>query len=129
MEVQRLILLAHGSRDPRWREPFEQLAQKLKQELGEDRVRLAFMEFAPPSLAEVSRESAEEGIGNLRVLPLFMAGGGHVDRDISAQIRKLKEDFPHLHIELLPPMGEHPEIANAMREIAKEAIERGSGQA
>lgn len=129
MKVKRLILVAHGSRDPGWHKPFEWLVQKMREELGEDRVRLAFMEFASPNLAEAIRESAEEGMDNMQVLPLFLARGGHVDRDIPAQIRESEKEFPHLNIELLAPVGEHPRMLNAMWEIAKDAIEEGLGQA
>jgi hypothetical protein len=45
-----LVLLAHGSKDPRWRAPFERIAQELQKKLGKQRVRLAYMEFVGPTL-------------------------------------------------------------------------------
>lgn len=117
----RLILLAHGSPDPRWRAPFERLARALQEDLGEKSVRLAFLEFAAPSLADVASEAAAQGVRRLRVLPLFMAGGGHVDRDIPVLAERIRQHHPGLAIEILPAVGDHPRFFAALREIARAA--------
>lgn len=119
-----LVLLAHGSPDPRWRAPFEELAEHLRKTLGDKRVRLAYMEFAAPSLEEVAGELAREAEGQcrLRILPLFMAGGGHVDRDIPALVAALGWKYPEIETEILPPVGEHPKVVAALREIAEAAL-------
>jgi sirohydrochlorin cobaltochelatase len=49
-----LILIAHGSRDPRWQQPFEQLLQRLKQAKPGAAIELAYMEFAEPTLLQVA---------------------------------------------------------------------------
>ena len=46
------ILLAHGSRDPRWRASFEQLASALQARDPARRVWLAYLELASPSLLD-----------------------------------------------------------------------------
>ncbi len=124
MERTRLLLLAHGSPDPRWRAPFEKLLQDLQEELGADCVRLGFMEFAQPTFLELAAEAEGEGIGCLRILPLFMAGGGHVDRDIPAQAAKAARHYPRLRIEILPPVGEHPRVVEALVTVARTAAGR-----
>ncbi|HXV19761.1 MAG TPA: CbiX/SirB N-terminal domain-containing protein [Desulfuromonadales bacterium] len=119
-----LILLAHGSPDPRWRAPFEKLAATLKAEFGADRVKLAYLEYAAPSLEDVAGELAREGEGQcrLRILPLFMSGGGHVDRDIPGLVAALGWKYPEIAAEILPAAGEHPKVLAALREIAGEAL-------
>jgi len=117
MNNSKIILIAHGSRDPRWRKPFEDLYFDLKNILGEETVSLAYMEFIPPSLSEVINTSINNGVENFKVLPLFMAGGGHVDKDIPKQIAEIKEQFKNVYIELLPPIGENKEIVSLMKEI------------
>ncbi len=52
-----LVIFTHGSRDPRWIEPFEKLETALKEKLGPDGVRLAHMEVASPTLMDVAAES------------------------------------------------------------------------
>jgi sirohydrochlorin cobaltochelatase len=120
MSDVRLVLLAHGSRDPRWRAPFETFAASLTTDLGDHKVRLAYMEFVAPTLVDTAEEAVRDGIRALKVLPLFMAGGAHVDQDIPAQVAAVKARFPDLELTVLAPIGEHPRMVAVMQDIAKE---------
>ena len=120
MPDSRLVIFAHGSQDARWRLPFEELTANLTERHGADKVRLAYMEFVRPSLADVVWESARDGKLHLRVLPLFLAAGAHVGEDIPRQIAACQESFPQVKIELLPPIGEHPCVKDLFREIASD---------
>ncbi len=118
----RLILVVHGSRDPRWREPFDRLTAALIGELGAGAVRLACLELIPPTLMEAAGEAARDGVRRLRLLPLFMAGGAHVDRDIPAQAAAVRARFPELVVEVLPTIGDDPRFALLLRDLATEAV-------
>ncbi|MGC0773897.1 MAG: CbiX/SirB N-terminal domain-containing protein [Candidatus Acidiferrum sp.] len=118
MQDSRLVIFAHGSPDIRWRLPLEELTASLTERHGADKVRLAYMEFARPSLADVVREAALDGKLHLRVLPLFLAAGAHVAEDIPQQIADAQRSFPQVKIELLQPIGEHPRVKELFREIA-----------
>ena len=118
MKDSRLVIFAHGSQDSRWRLPFEELTASLTERHGADKVRLAYMEFVHPTLADVVREAARDGKLHLRVLPLFLAAGAHVADDIPRQIADAQGDFPDVKIELLKPIGEHPRVKELFREIA-----------
>ena len=73
MPDSRLVIFAHGSADSRWRLPFEELIASLAERHGADKVRLAYMEFAQPSLSDIAQEAARDGKLHFRVLPLFLA--------------------------------------------------------
>jgi len=118
LQDSRLVIFAHGSPDIRWRLPFEELTASLTERHGADKVGLAYMEFAHPSLAEVAREAARDGKSRLRVLPLFLAAGGHMSEDIPLQVAAVQMSFPQVRIELLQPIGEHPRVKELFREIA-----------
>jgi sirohydrochlorin cobaltochelatase len=118
LQDSRLVIFAHGSVDSRWRLPFEELTASLTERHGADKVRLAYMEFVRPSLADVVREAARDGKLDLRVLPLFLAAGAHVAEDIPQQIADAQRSFPRVKIELLRPIGEHPRVKELFREIA-----------
>lgn len=118
MQDSRLVIFAHGSPDIRWRLPFEELTACLTERHGAERIRLAYMEFVRPSLADVVREAARDGKLHLRVLPLFLAAGAHVAEDIPQQIADAQMSFPQVKIELLQPIGEHPRVKELFREIA-----------
>jgi sirohydrochlorin cobaltochelatase len=120
----RLVLFAHGSRDPRWRAPFERLEQSLRDALGAERVTLAYMEFTGPTLLDAAEEAARDGIAVLRVLPLFLSAGAHVATDVPAQAVEARRRHPHLVVEVLPPIGEDPRFVALMKAAASEALER-----
>ncbi len=101
-----LILVAHGSRDPRWRESIHNLRDLVQTRLPDEKVRVAFMQFDGPSLPEVVEEAAQSGPGAVRLLPLFMASAGHVDKDIKPAVGELSDSHPHLDLILLSPVGE-----------------------
>ncbi|MDH3216044.1 MAG: CbiX/SirB N-terminal domain-containing protein [Candidatus Krumholzibacteria bacterium] len=117
----RLVLFAHGSTDPRWKQTFENIANDLASRLGPDRVRLAYMEFTSPTLLDVVEESLADGITRLRLLPMFMSGGGHVSRDIPRQVRLVQDRFPDLTIDLLPAIGENGRVLDTIKDIAVES--------
>jgi sirohydrochlorin cobaltochelatase len=114
----RLVIFAHGSQDSRWRIPFEELTASLMERHGADKVRLAYMEFVHPKLADIVQEAARDGKLRLRVLPLFLAAGAHVSEDIPRQIADAQGAFPQVKIELLQPIGEHPRVKELFRDIA-----------
>lgn len=118
MTDSRLVIFAHGSADSRWRLPFEELTASLTGRHGADKVRLAYMEFVRPSLADVVREAALDGKSHLRVLPLFLSTGGHMAEDIPLQVAAVQLCVPQVRIELLQPIGEHPRVKALFREIA-----------
>lgn len=111
-----LILLAHGSRDPRWRAPFDALADSLSNRL-EAPLRLAYMELCEPSLEHVAAELADAGYCRADVLPLFFAAGRHLREDVPRQIEALHAQHKTLSIELLAPVGEHPAFVDALTSI------------
>ncbi|WP_025733416.1 sirohydrochlorin chelatase [Carnimonas nigrificans] len=118
---QYLIILAHGSTDPKWQAPFAAMETRLRERLG-DHVRLAYMELCSPLLEEVVEEIAHTASGQQRVdiLPLFFAAGRHLRHDVPAQINALTAKFPQLSLELLPPVGQHPAFIDVVAEIVAE---------
>ncbi len=116
-----LILLAHGSRDPRWRAPFDELATSLATRLTVP-LRLAYMELCEPSLEQVAADLATAGCRHAEILPLFFAAGRHLREDVPGQLDALRIRHPTLTLELLAPVGEHPAFVDALAGI----IERGA---
>jgi sirohydrochlorin cobaltochelatase len=118
-----LVLLAHGSKDPRWRAPFERMVCELEQELGKGKVRLAYMEFTGPTLMDVACECVGQSLLNLRVLPLFMAVGAHLIHDIPEQVEAIRGRFPQTTVKVLAPIGEDGRLVRLIEQIAVEAAQ------
>ena len=116
-----LILIAHGSRNPRWRSAVERLAESLQAESGRANVSFAYMEFTPPTLADAVSDAVRAGAKRVRVLPLFVANEGHVDKDIRPVVEQLREQHAPVRVELLPAVGQHPLFLEMLNKIALEA--------
>ncbi|MDN3557184.1 sirohydrochlorin chelatase [Halomonas maura] len=114
-----LILLAHGSSDPHWRAPFENLATALAERLTTP-LRLAYMELCEPSLETTVAELEAAGIARAEILPLFFAAGRHLRKDVPGQVAALGEAHPGLALTLLPPVGEHPAFVDALATVIAE---------
>lgn len=117
-----VVLIAHGSRNPKWLVPFEQLIGDLKQDVGEDNVFLCYMKHGRPQLPQLAQELAGRGVRHIRILPLFMATGLHLKDDIPEEINAIKQQFPELEIELLSPIGEHPLFLDMMHRLARQFL-------
>ena len=113
-----LILIAHGSPRPAWRASVERLTETLQGTIGRDAVRLAYMEGTPPTLMDVASDAIASGAVRLRVLPLFLTGEGHVDKNIRPLVREVQQRYPQATVELLPPAGQHPLFLEMLRQIA-----------
>jgi sirohydrochlorin cobaltochelatase len=116
-----VIFVAHGSKDPRWRASVEAVFETLQAELGASAARLAYMDCAPPTLMDVAAEAAAAGARSIRVVPLFLAEQGHVDRDIRPMVDAVREALPGVDVALLPAMGRHPSFVTMLREIVERA--------
>ncbi|GGY03557.1 hypothetical protein GCM10007160_34160 [Litchfieldella qijiaojingensis] len=114
-----LILLAHGSRDPNWRAPFDRLAASLAQR-SPTPLRLAYMELCEPSLEVTVTELCSQGITHADILPLFFAAGRHLREDVPGQVETLHQAHPTIRLTLLAPVGEHPAFVDALAGIINE---------
>ena len=122
MNHSAIVLLAHGSLDPRWKEPFEKILFRLEKELGKNNIKLAYMDFIKPDFESVVKELFDENIKEIKLLPLFMSGGGHVDKDIPKIVSALKDKLNGIKIKILPAIGEYPEVSSAMIEVIKNEL-------
>lgn len=120
-EVVRLVLFAPGNQESRLRKPFEELADGLRNELGKDNLRLAYIHSSSPSLADVAHEAASDGVARLRILPLLLAAGELLEKEIPEQASVVRAQVPQITVEVLPSVGEHPRMQTLLHALAREA--------
>jgi sirohydrochlorin cobaltochelatase len=120
-----LILVAHGSRDARWRASVEAVVRALEDELGPGRALLAYMDHTPPTLMDVATAAVGAGARGLRVLPLFLADEGHVERDVTPLVEAVRAALPGVEVEQLGSLGRHAEFRAALAAIARRTDNQG----
>ena len=115
-----LLLFAHGARDPRWAEPFEAVAHRVRGLDATVLVQLAFLEFMTPSLIDAGAALAAAGCGRIDVVPLFLGAGGHVRKDLPALLAELAAAHPAVQWQLQGAIGARDSVIEAMARAAVE---------
>ncbi|MDR1887867.1 MAG: CbiX/SirB N-terminal domain-containing protein, partial [Zoogloeaceae bacterium] len=86
-------------------------------------VELAFLEFMTPTLEDAVAALAAAGKPRIRVLPVFLARGGHVKRDLPARLDALRLAWPRCDLGLAEAVGEDAGVIAAIAACALARIE------
>ncbi len=113
-----IVLFAHGSRDPLWHTPIQAVQQRIQSQAPTLLVRAAYLELTGPDLPQCVREMIAQGVGRIRVLPLFLGMGRHAREDLPQLITQLRQTHPEVQLEVLPALGEDPRVADLSCQIA-----------
>ncbi|MCK6391677.1 MAG: CbiX/SirB N-terminal domain-containing protein [Azonexus sp.] len=113
-----IILFAHGARDPEWASPLRRVQETIALRAPDVPVELAFLEFMSPDLPACVARLIDAGSRDFLVLPMFIAQGGHLKRDLPALIEQLRSTWPEARFSLAEAVGESPEVVQAMAAVA-----------
>lgn len=119
-----VLLVAHGTRDDRTITAARTLAATVAERLAGVPVELSFLEFLYPAIPEGLARLAHRGVRQAAVLPLFLARGTHVDRDLPAAVQQATGSIPSLAIDVADHAGAWPELAGLAAERTRRAIDR-----
>lgn len=117
-----VVLLAHGSRQPRWAQPFEAVLQRLREARPDCDAALAFLELMRPGLDEALDAAAAAGRRRVVLVPLFLGAGGHLQRDIPQRVAAAMQRHPGLAVEVAAAAGESVEVIAALAACAAAAV-------
>lgn len=109
-----LILFAHGARDPEWANPMRRVQAAIAQRIPAIPVELAFLEFMAPTLPECAAHLIHGGATRLVILPMFIARGGHLKREVPEMLEVLRATYPAIEFSLAGAIGEHETVVQAM---------------
>lgn len=119
--TQGLILFGHGSREPRWAQPFERLAARLRAR-AQAQVRLAYLELMPPDLDTAAGELIDAGASALCIVPIFFGEGGHVRTDLPVLVQALRQRHPTVAIRCTAAIGADDEVIEALAAYCLRAL-------
>ncbi len=114
MSKHGTILFGHGARDPRWAEPFERLAAKVRAARPDEPVLLAFLELMSPDLPSAVERISSEGCVAVTVVPVFFGQGGHIRRDLPEVLDRCRSMFPSIEITCAVAVGEDEAVLDAV---------------
>ena len=113
-----IVLLAHGSRDARWREPVEAVARRMAELSPEVAVACAYLELVTPDLPTAVERLVADGARAVHVVPLFLGVGKHVREDLPRLVDELRARHQDVDFSLAPAVGETPEVVDLLARIA-----------
>ncbi|MDX3112780.1 sirohydrochlorin chelatase [Streptomyces scabiei] len=113
-----LVVIAHGSRDPRHAATVDALVRRVRSLRPGLRVEIGFLDFNVPSVHGVLESLAAEGVREVVALPLLLTRAFHAKADIPAVLR----DAPsQLQIRQADVLGPSPLLLTALERRLYEA--------
>lgn len=118
MDNRKIVLLiAHGSRVNESKYVCEKVRKDLEGLTGE-RIEVAYMELAKPSIEEKVEELYNEGYRRFVVLPFFLFSGTHIKNDIPKVLNSLCEKYGISYV-----MARSIEYDRRLADILKERLQ------
>jgi sirohydrochlorin cobaltochelatase len=116
--MKAVLLFGHGSKDPAWRRPMDDVAQRIRQQAPGVPVACAFLELQAPDFQQAVDELVASGARVVQVLPMFLGVGKHAREDLPRLVVDARQRHPELSLAVLPSVGEHPEVLDHLARIA-----------
>ncbi|WP_098895516.1 sirohydrochlorin chelatase [Streptomyces sp. t99] len=116
-----LLVIAHGSRDPRHAATVHALTERIRAERPGLRVETAFLEFNAPSVPRVLERLAAQGADEVVALPLLLTRAFHAKTDIPSVLREARARLPRLHIRQADVLGPSPLLNATLGRRLREA--------
>ncbi|CAM5227795.1 sirohydrochlorin chelatase [Streptomyces griseomycini] len=113
-----LLVIAHGSRDPRHAATVHALVRRVRSLRPELRVETGFLDFNVPSVERVLESLAAEGVRDVVALPLLLTRAFHAKADIPAVLAQAP---PRLRIRQAEVLGPSPLLLAALERRLHEA--------
>src|SRR3954471_5039925 len=113
-----LLVIAHGSRDPRHAATVHTLVRRVRSLRPDVRVETGFLDFNVPSVHGVLESLAAGGVRDVVALPLLLTRAFHAKADIPAVLRDAP---PQLRIRQAEVLGPSPLLLSALERRLYEA--------
>lgn len=110
-----IVLLGHGSPDPRSSAGLRSLARAVSRRLDGADVHAAFLDHDEPGLTSVARELRDAGHRTALVVPAFLTSAFHVRSDVPRVVAHAEENSG-LRLEVTSAIGPDPSLLDVMDE-------------
>jgi sirohydrochlorin cobaltochelatase len=110
-----LLIVGHGSRDPRGAEEFQELVSLVRARAPMP-VEGGFIELSRPPISECVNNLKERGAREISAVPLMLLAAGHAKDDVPATLVREKLTHPDLDFHYGRALGIRPELLELMDE-------------
>jgi sirohydrochlorin ferrochelatase len=116
-----LLVIAHGSRDPRHAATVHALVERARSLRPGLRVETGFLDFNAPAVPRVLERLAAEDVEDVVALPLLLTRAFHAKADIPAVLHEASARLPRLRIRQAEVLGPSPLLRSALERRLYEA--------
>ncbi|MBT2382356.1 sirohydrochlorin chelatase [Streptomyces sp. ISL-11] len=116
-----LLLIAHGSRDPRHAVTMDALRARVARLRPALRVEVGYLDFCVPSVPRALERLAAEGARDVVALPLLLTRAFHAKADIPAVLREATARLPRLSVRQAEVLGPSTLLTAALERRLYEA--------
>ncbi|MFF0726305.1 sirohydrochlorin chelatase [Streptomyces sp. NPDC004134] len=109
-----LLIVAHGSRDPRHAATVAALAARVAGARPHARVETCYLDHCAPRVPGALRRLYDEGVRDVVALPLLLARAFHAKSDIPAALDEVRAALPRLRVVQGGVLGPDPLLTAAL---------------
>ena len=120
-----LLIVGHGSRDPRGAKEFHELVEIARNNNPELHVEGGFIELSRPPISECVERLVEVGSRRISAVPLMLLAAGHAKDDIPATLVREKQSHPEVSFDYGRALGIRPELLELMDERISTVVPEG----
>ncbi|MEE1845466.1 MULTISPECIES: sirohydrochlorin chelatase [unclassified Streptomyces] len=121
MTAPVLLVIAHGSRDPRHAATVHALTARVRSLRPGLRVETGFLDFNAPSVPRVLERLAAQGAQDVVALPLLLTRAFHAKSDIPTVLREARGRLPRLRVRQAEVLGPSPLLNSALERRLRQA--------
>ncbi|MFI8180259.1 sirohydrochlorin chelatase [Actinacidiphila glaucinigra] len=116
-----LLVIAHGSRDPRHAATVHALTERVRAARPGLRVETAFLDHCAPNVPQVVDRLAAEGVCDVVALPLLLTRAFHAKADIPAVLGESAARHARMRVRRADVLGPSPLLQAALERRLREA--------
>ncbi|GIV97847.1 MAG: hypothetical protein KatS3mg057_2504 [Herpetosiphonaceae bacterium] len=116
-----LLVMAHGSPNPRSNAPIEGIARRIEASGRYAAVVVCYMDLNQPSIPQAIDALVAHGIQGIVAVPYFLQFGGHVAEDLPAAIDEARLRHPALTLLLAGHLAYDPLLLSVIADRVQEA--------
>ncbi|WP_069812989.1 sirohydrochlorin chelatase [Streptomyces sp. TP-A0874] len=109
-----MLIVAHGSRDPRHPATVAALTERVRKLRPGLRVEAGFLDFCAPSVPRLLDRLAADAVGRVVAVPLLLTRAFHATVDVPAALADARRRLPRLTIDQAEVLGPSPLLLSAL---------------
>jgi len=115
-ERRAVLIVDHGSRNPRANAQLEALAQRVAEQRPDWIVHFAHMEIAEPDIPTGLARCVADGAASIVVHPYFLGAGFHIEETVPEKVAEAARAHPHVRVTISAHFGSHDGVADLLIE-------------